>query len=171
MEDVVAAPSIVETVGDVGRPRCPFSQVTDTRHTPGKQGLLNGLGTLAGWLRHGHDYVRASAKKSGAYMPFGSGAHSCIGALLASLEARAFWHAFLTRASFRLVKPYAARHELKPLGMVSGRVEFYVDPVAVRPLPSVRFGVDAELPHPADQACPWEGEQPRRLGDGAAARP
>lgn len=112
---------------------------------------------------------RNEGKKSGAYMPFGSGAHSCIGAQLASLEAKAFWHAFLSRASFRLAKPYEAHHELKPLGMVSGRVELYVDAVAVRPLPPVRLGVDAELPHAADQTCPWQGEEPSGLRDSAAA--
>ncbi len=113
---------------------------------------------------------RNEGKKSGAYMPFGSGAHSCIGAQLASLEAKAFWHAFLTRASFRLSKPYTARHELKPIGMVSGRVELYVDPVAVRPLASMRLGVDPKLSHTADQTCPWKGEQPSGLRDRAVAR-
>ncbi|MEM9728323.1 MAG: cytochrome P450 [Myxococcota bacterium] len=71
---------------------------------------------------------RNEGKKSGgAYMPFGAGAHSCIGAQLAGLEAKAFWHAFGTRAQFRLAEPYEARHEFKPIGMVSGDVDLVIE--------------------------------------------
>ncbi|MEM7139184.1 MAG: cytochrome P450 [Myxococcota bacterium] len=77
---------------------------------------------------------RNEGKKSGgAYMPFGAGAHSCIGAQLAGLEAKAFWHAFGTRARFKLAEPYEARHEFRPLGMVSGDVDMIVEPLAVAP--------------------------------------
>lgn len=73
---------------------------------------------------------RAEGKKSrGAFMPFGAGAHSCIGAQLSALEAKAFWHAFSSRARFRLAQPYQARHEFTPLGMVSGNVELIVESV------------------------------------------
>lgn len=67
-------------------------------------------------------------QRRGAYLPFGAGAHACIGAQLSSLEAKAFWHAFLRRARIRLARPYAARHELTPLGSVSGDVELVVEP-------------------------------------------
>lgn len=67
-------------------------------------------------------------RRRGAYLPFGAGAHACIGAQLASLEAKAFWHALLSRARIRLAQPYHARHELSPLGSVSGDVELIVEP-------------------------------------------
>jgi cytochrome P450 len=68
---------------------------------------------------------RAEDKKvKGAYLPFGGGAHACIGAQLSTLEAKAFWHVMLSRcSSFVLAKPYRAAHHLQPLGMVSGDVE------------------------------------------------
>jgi len=70
---------------------------------------------------------RNEGKRSGAYMPFGSGAHACIGAQLSALEAKAFWQAFLSRARFQLTRPYEARHEFRPLGMVSGDVKLTVE--------------------------------------------
>jgi cytochrome P450 len=71
---------------------------------------------------------RAEDKKhKGAYMPFGAGAHACIGTHLANLEARAFWHAMLTRCRFRLQPDYAAHHEFRPLGCVSGKVGLKVE--------------------------------------------
>ena len=73
---------------------------------------------------------RSEGKKSrGAYMPFGAGAHSCVGAQLSALEAKAFWHTLLGKARFRLARPYEARHEFKPLGSVSGNVELSVEEV------------------------------------------
>jgi cytochrome P450 len=72
---------------------------------------------------------RAEEKKlRGAFMPFGAGAHNCIGAPLATLEATVFWHAFLSRARIRLAKPYTARHKFLPLGVVSGAVDLTVEP-------------------------------------------
>lgn len=72
---------------------------------------------------------RNEGKTAGsAYMPFGAGAHSCVGAQLASLQAKAFWHAVGTRARFRLAEPYQAKHEFRPLGMVSGDVELLIEP-------------------------------------------
>lgn len=62
-------------------------------------------------------------------MPFGAGAHSCVGAQLSALEAKAFWHTLLGKARFRLARPYEARHEFKPLGSVSGNVELSVEEV------------------------------------------
>lgn len=66
---------------------------------------------------------RAEDKKvKGAFLPFGGGAHACIGAQLSTLEAKAFWQVMLTRCRFELAKPYRAAHHLKPLGVVSGDV-------------------------------------------------
>jgi cytochrome P450 len=67
---------------------------------------------------------RAEDKKvKGLFMPFGGGAHACIGAQLSTLEAKAFWHVMLSRCKFELARPYEAVHQLRPLGMVSGDVE------------------------------------------------
>lgn len=57
------------------------------------------------------------------YLPFGAGAHVCIGAQLASFEARAFWHAMLSRCRFELRRPYQGVHRFSSLGAVSGPVE------------------------------------------------
>jgi cytochrome P450 len=67
-------------------------------------------------------------QRRGAYLPFGAGAHACIGAQLSTMEAKAFWHTLLSRARFRLARQYAARHQLTPLGCVSGDVELIVEP-------------------------------------------
>jgi cytochrome P450 len=64
----------------------------------------------------------------GAFMPFGGGAHACIGAQLSTLEAKAFWHAMLRKCRFELRRPYDARHELVPLGIVSGDVGLALHP-------------------------------------------
>jgi cytochrome P450 len=66
----------------------------------------------------------------GAFLPFGAGAHACIGAHLAGVEAAAFWHAILTRCRFRLEPAYDARHAYQPMGMVTGRVRLAVSPAA-----------------------------------------
>ncbi len=67
-------------------------------------------------------------KQRGAYMPFGAGAHSCIGAQLSTMEAKAFWATLLRRARIRLARPYEARHQFTPLGCVAGDVELIVEP-------------------------------------------
>jgi cytochrome P450 len=75
--------------------------------------------------------ARAEDKKvKGSYLPFGAGAHSCIGAQLSTLEAKAFWHVMLTRCQFGLTRPYEAQHQITPLGMVSGDVELTLSPLA-----------------------------------------
>ncbi|HXS16060.1 MAG TPA: cytochrome P450, partial [Polyangiaceae bacterium] len=67
---------------------------------------------------------RAEHQRLGAaFMPFGGGAHVCVGALLAGLEASIFWHELLGRYRIRLARPYEARHQMTPLGCVSGDVE------------------------------------------------
>lgn len=68
-------------------------------------------------------------KCRGAFLPFGAGAHACIGARLSTVEAIAFWHTMLSRCRFRLARPYRARHEFRPLGVVSGDVELIVEPL------------------------------------------
>jgi cytochrome P450 len=74
--------------------------------------------------------ARAEDKKHKAiYLPFGAGAHACIGAQLAGLEIKAFWNALLRRCRFKLAKPYVARHTYTPLGMVSGDVALELEPI------------------------------------------
>ena len=61
------------------------------------------------------------------FLPFGLGAHSCIGFLLATLEIKLFWRLLLTRYRFRLAEDYQAAHELSPLGCVSGGVDLRIE--------------------------------------------
>ena len=68
-------------------------------------------------------------KHKGLFLPFGSGAHACIGMHLSTVEAKAFWHAMLTRCQFRLARDYEARHTLAPLGAVSGDVKLALETV------------------------------------------
>jgi cytochrome P450 len=73
---------------------------------------------------------RSEDKRSkGVFMPFGAGHHACIGSQMSSLEAKAFWYQFLRKARIRLAKPYEARHECRPLGVVSGDVALVVEPI------------------------------------------
>ena len=65
----------------------------------------------------------------GVFLPFGAGHHACIGSQLSGLEAKAFWYQFLRKARIRLAQPYEARHEFRPLGMVSGDVALVVEPL------------------------------------------
>lgn len=64
-----------------------------------------------------------------AFLPFGAEAHACIGQQLSSLEAKLCWHSLLRKARFRLARPYRARHQLTPLGMVSGKVHLALERV------------------------------------------
>lgn len=57
------------------------------------------------------------------FLPFGAGAHTCIGAQLASIEIKAFWHTLLRRARIALVDPRPARYSYSPVGMLRGDVE------------------------------------------------
>lgn len=73
---------------------------------------------------------RAEDKKHKAiFLPFGAGAHACIGAQLAGLEIKAFWHAFLSRCRFRLAKDYRARHSYAPIGTVTGDIDLVLEEV------------------------------------------
>jgi cytochrome P450 len=72
--------------------------------------------------------ARAEDKKhKGLFLPFGAGVHACIGAQLANLEVKAFWHTMLTRCRFRLEPDYEGHHRHMPLGVVSGDVAIRVE--------------------------------------------
>lgn len=65
----------------------------------------------------------------GVFMPFGTGAHVCLGMPLANFEAKLFWQMFLSRARIRLARDYEARHQIMPIGSVSGSVDLIVEPL------------------------------------------
>lgn len=58
--------------------------------------------------------------------------HPNLGAPVTSFTAKAFWHALGSRARFRLAAPYSARHEFRPLGVVSGPVDLTLEPLVPR---------------------------------------
>jgi cytochrome P450 len=67
--------------------------------------------------------ARAEHKQHRAiYLPFGAGAHACIGAQLAEVEAKVFFHQLLSKVRFRLADDQKVRHQFRPLGQVSGPV-------------------------------------------------
>jgi len=71
---------------------------------------------------------RAEDKKhKGLFLPFGAGAHACIGLQLATTEVKGFWHAMLTRCRFRLERDYEGHHGFTPIGTVSGDVALVVE--------------------------------------------
>jgi cytochrome P450 len=74
--------------------------------------------------------ARAEDKRHKAiYLPFGAGAHACIGAQIANLEVKAFFHALLRRARLRPLSDAPLRHTYTPIGMLGGDVELAVDPL------------------------------------------
>ena len=68
-------------------------------------------------------------KHPGAFVPFGAGAHACIGMHLSNLEAKLFCHALVTRCRFRLVDDREAGHEYAPLGSVKGDVGLVIEKI------------------------------------------
>jgi cytochrome P450 len=62
-----------------------------------------------------------------AFLPFGTGPHTCTGMHLANAEAKAFWHAMLTRCRFTLERDYRAHHVYLPAGIVSGDVKLRIE--------------------------------------------
>jgi cytochrome P450 len=67
-------------------------------------------------------------KRPGLFLPFGVGVHACIGSMLATLEAKAFWHVMATRCRFRLARDYEGLHSFAtPIGQVSGEVELQIE--------------------------------------------
>jgi cytochrome P450 len=74
--------------------------------------------------------ARAEADQHpGIALPFGGGAHACIGKQLALVEMKLFWHAMLSRCRFALAKDYDARHTHTPMGCVSGKVELRLEQI------------------------------------------
>jgi cytochrome P450 len=65
-----------------------------------------------------------------AFLPFGAGAHTCIGLQLANLKAKAFWHTLLSKCRIRLVDGGPVRHEANPFGVVSGDVRLDFEKVS-----------------------------------------
>lgn len=65
----------------------------------------------------------------GAYLPFGAGPHTCIGAQLAALEATAFFATLLRR--YRLVALAAGDpgHWYRPFGIVGGSLPMRLEPL------------------------------------------
>ena len=64
------------------------------------------------------------------YLPFGAGAHACIGAQLSEMEARVFFHLLLTKRRFSLADKKPPGHQFKPLGTVKGPVRLVFEDVA-----------------------------------------
>lgn len=56
------------------------------------------------------------------YMPFGSGPHRCIGAQFSSMEVKILCAAILRRYRVELDRPYDGKHQISPLGAISGDV-------------------------------------------------
>ncbi len=61
------------------------------------------------------------------FVPFGAGAHACVGMQLANMEVKLFWHTLLSRCSFVLEEDYEANHIYTPLGSVSGKVSLKLE--------------------------------------------
>jgi cytochrome P450 len=74
---------------------------------------------------------RAEHKKHRAiYLPFGAGAHTCIGAQLSAVEAKVFFHHLLSKLRFRRADAGTKRrHQFRPMGQVSGPVRLVFEPV------------------------------------------
>ncbi len=68
-------------------------------------------------------------KHPGAFVPFGAGAHACIGMHLSNLEAKLFCHALVTKARFRLEDDREAGHVYAPLGSVKGDVGLVIEKI------------------------------------------
>ncbi|MET0403750.1 MAG: cytochrome P450 [Cystobacter sp.] len=62
-----------------------------------------------------------------AFMPFGTGAHTCTGMHLANAEVKSFWHSMLTRCRITLARDYRGRHTFLPAGIVSGDVKLRLE--------------------------------------------
>ncbi len=65
-------------------------------------------------------------------MPFGAGAHSCIGTQLAGFEMKLLFHKMLTSCRWSLARDYEANHTFTPMGMVSGSVALKLERLSPR---------------------------------------
>lgn len=67
--------------------------------------------------------ARAEHKKHRSiYLPFGAGAHACIGAQLSEMEAKVFFRLLLSKRRWTLADKAPAAHQYTPLGTVKGLV-------------------------------------------------
>jgi cytochrome P450 len=73
--------------------------------------------------------ARAEDARRGVFMPFGTGPHVCLGMPLANFEAKLFWRMLLSKARIRLARDYDGRHQIRPIGGVSGAVDLVLEPV------------------------------------------
>jgi len=74
------------------------------------------------------DPERAEDKRHKAiYLPFGAGAHACIGAQIANVEVKGFWHALLRRCRLRAPDRRPIQHVYTPVGMPADDVELLVE--------------------------------------------
>jgi cytochrome P450 len=74
---------------------------------------------------------RAEDKQHPAiFLPFGAGAHACVGMQLSTMKVKVFWHKVLTSCRFALAKDYEGRHTNAPMGCVSGKVTLKLEPLA-----------------------------------------
>lgn len=95
------------------------------------------LGRSARWWQNplAFDPERFSPERAedkshpGIYMPFGGGAHACIGMQLAGIEAKLLFHNLLSHCRFELAPYYEAEHTFAPLGCVSGKVSLKLSPL------------------------------------------
>jgi cytochrome P450 len=72
---------------------------------------------------------RAEDARRGVFMPFGAGPHVCLGMPLSNFEAKLFWRMLLSKARIRLARDYEARHQIRPIGGVSGAVDLVLEPI------------------------------------------
>jgi cytochrome P450 len=99
--------------------------------------LMGGIGRHPTWWKDPMKFdperfspERAEDKQHAALsMPFGAGAHACVGMQLSSVEMKLFWHRMLTSCRFTLAKDYDARHTFTPMGSVSGKVALALTPL------------------------------------------
>jgi cytochrome P450 len=119
--------------------------------------MIGGLGRHPKWWKDPDTFdperfspERAEDRQHPAiYLPFGAGAHACVGMQLANLEVKLFWHALLTRCSFTLAKDYEATHTIPPLGVVSGKVSLRLAALTPPARPAQASPPSAVEPWPA----------------------
>jgi cytochrome P450 len=100
--------------------------------------MVGGIGRHPKWWKEPHRFdpsrfspERAEDKQHPALsMPFGAGAHSCIGTQLAGFEMKMLFHKMLTTCKWSLAKDYEANHTFTPMGSVSGSVALRLEPLS-----------------------------------------